>query len=192
MSKIWILQQIQCLRSYGQNIIHTMKIPAFEHFPRCSTNTSKFINVMEVTKRKLMKQQLRLFRKDIFSYFVKMDNYVINSMIVHNSLLKQVVHGECDRLLSSAQLKDFAVVHMIYIRRQKLQPTRGYMTLFFTIIQEGLLKNSTKAFEDLDFYDMDDIDALKIMLYYFAEYLMGEKDECTQNLLSLHKFDYLQ
>lgn len=43
----------------------------------------------------------------------------------------------------------------------------------------------------MDFYDIDDIDELKIMLYYFAEYLMGEKDECTQKLLSLHQFDYL-
>ena len=41
-----------------------MKIPASEHFPGCITNTSKFVNVMEAIKRKLTRQQLRLFKKN--------------------------------------------------------------------------------------------------------------------------------
>ena len=73
-----------------------MKIPASEHFPRRITNTSKFGNVMEAIKRKLTRQQLRLFKKDIFGQFAKLDAYVFSGAIVHNTLLRQVVHDKHD------------------------------------------------------------------------------------------------
>lgn len=66
----------------------TMKIPTFEHFPGRITNTFKFENVMEVIKRKLTKQQLRLFKKDVFGHFAKIDAYVFSGAIMHNTLLR--------------------------------------------------------------------------------------------------------
>lgn len=66
----------------------TMKIPKTEHFPGRITNTSKFGNVIEAIKRKLTKQQLRLFRKDIFGHFANMDTYVFTGAIIHNALLR--------------------------------------------------------------------------------------------------------
>lgn len=51
---------------------------------------------MKAIKRKLTKQQLGLFKNDIFRHFTKIDTYIFNGAIVHNTLLRQV-HDECDR-----------------------------------------------------------------------------------------------
>lgn len=53
---------------------------------------------MEAIKRKKkilrLLQILKLFRKHIFFYFAKIDIYVFSSMIMHNALLRQVIHDE--------------------------------------------------------------------------------------------------
>lgn len=48
-------------------------------------------------------------------------------------------------------------------------------------------------FEDLNFNDMDNIDALQIVLYYFADRVLnGRKDQRTLNSLLLHNIDNLE
>lgn len=47
-------------------------------------------------------------------------------------------------------------------------------------------------FEDLNFNDMDNIDALQIVLYYFANRVLnGRKDQRTPNSLLLYNVDDL-
>lgn len=72
-----------------------MKIPTSEHFPRHVRNTSIFRYMMEAIKRKLIKWQLRLFKKYAFSNFAKNNTYVFSGAIMHNALLRQVAHDVC-------------------------------------------------------------------------------------------------
>lgn len=41
----------------------------------------------------------------------------------------------------------------------------------------GTLPKLDRSFEDLNFHDMDDINALKIMLYYFADILHNRRKD---------------
>ena len=74
----------------------TIKLSTSEHFPRHIINLSKFKNVMEAIKMKLTRLQLRLFNKDVFGHFAKMNIYVLRGVIMHNGLLRQVTYDECD------------------------------------------------------------------------------------------------
>lgn len=59
------------------------------------------------------------------------------------------------------------------------------------------LKELDEKFENLNFNDMDDFDAVKIVLYYFTDRVLdrwkdGRKDERRLNLLLLNNVDDLE
>lgn len=55
------------------------------------------------------------------------------------------------------------------------------------------LKQFDARLKDLNFDDMDDVDALKVTLYYFADRVLnGRKDERKPNSLLLNDVDDLE
>ncbi|KAK9199270.1 hypothetical protein WN944_014458 [Citrus x changshan-huyou] len=130
----------------------TMKIFASEHFIRHIKNLSKFGNVMEAIKTKLTRRQLRLFKNDAFGHFVKMDTYVFNGVIMHNALLRQVAYDECDEHQLAYDING----------NTKLGANHRLNDLYFDNDIGANLKELYENFENLNFNDMDDFDALKI------------------------------
>ena len=72
------------------------------------------------------------------------------------------------------------MVHTTYTKKQAFRQTTGYVILYFDGNLEQILNNYKELdenFEDLNFNDMDNIDALKTALYYFANKVFnGRKD----------------
>ncbi|KAH9671507.1 hypothetical protein KPL70_017399 [Citrus sinensis] len=185
-----------------------MKILASEHFPGRITNTSKFGNVMEAIKRKLTRQQLRLFKKDIFCQFAKMDAYVFSGAIVHNALLRQVAHDKHDEdqmwfelcgQLARLSIDEWCLVtglkYGVYDihRKAKVGVQHRLRDLYFDGDLGATLKEFDARFEALNFNDVDDVDALKIALYYFADRVLnGRKDERKPNSKLLYEVDDLE
>ena len=185
-----------------------MKILASEYFPGRITNTSKFGNVMEAIKRKLTRQQLRLFKKDVFGQFAKMDAYVFSGTILHNALLRQVAHDKhdedqlwfefCDQL-SRLSISEWCLVTGLKYgeydihREVEVEVQHRLRDLYFEGDLGANLKEFDAKFEDLNFNDMDDVDALKIVLYYFADRVLnGRKDERKLNSMLLYEVDHLE
>ena len=185
-----------------------MKIPASEHFPGRITNTSKFGNIMETIKRKLTRQQLRLFKKDVFGQFAKMDAYVFSGAIVHNALLRQVAHDKHDEdqmwfefcgQLARLSIGEWCLVtglkYGVYDihRKAKVGVQHRLRDLYFDGDLGATLKEFDVRFEALNFNDVDDVDALKIALYYFADRVLnGRKDERKPNSKLLYEVDDLE
>ncbi|GAY67394.1 hypothetical protein CUMW_256080 [Citrus unshiu] len=70
-----------------------MKIPYADHFPGRITSMCKLDVVVNVIREKLTKQQLQLFKDNIFGHFLQCRSYPFSGAIVHNILLRQVSHG---------------------------------------------------------------------------------------------------
>ena len=70
-----------------------MKIPYADHFPRRITSMCKFDVIVNAIWEKLTKQQLQMFKDNIFGHFLQCRSYPFSGVIVHNILLWQVSHG---------------------------------------------------------------------------------------------------
>ena len=85
------------------------------------------------------------------------------------------------------------MVHTTYTEKQVLRQTTGYVILYFDGNLRANLKELDENFEDLNFNDMDNIDALKTALYYFANRVFnGRKYRRTLNSLLLNNIDDLE
>lgn len=73
-----------------------MKIAYGDHFLRHITSMYKFDIVVKAIRENLTKQQLQLFKKDLFGHFMESQSSLFSCIIVRNVLLKQVAHGKCN------------------------------------------------------------------------------------------------
>ena len=71
-----------------------MKIPYVDHFPGRITSMCKLDVVVNAIREKLTRQQLQLFKDNIFGHFLQCRSYPFSGVIVHNILLRQVSHGD--------------------------------------------------------------------------------------------------
>ena len=71
-----------------------MKIPYVDHFPGRITSMCKLDDVVNAIREKLTRQQLQLFKDNIFGHFLQCRSYPFSGVIVHNILLRQVSHGD--------------------------------------------------------------------------------------------------
>lgn len=184
-----------------------IKIPPSKYFPGRIKNISKFGNVMEAIKRKLTRQHLRLFKKDIFGQFAKMVAYVFNGVIVHNALLRQVAHGKHDEdqlwfefcgQLARLSVAEWCLVTRLNYgvydihREAEVEVKHRFRDLYFDGDLGANLKQFDARFEDLNINNMDNVDALKFAPYYFADRVLnGRKDERKPNLVLLNEVDDL-
>ncbi|GAY60485.1 hypothetical protein CUMW_202320 [Citrus unshiu] len=70
-----------------------MNIPYADHFPGCITSMCKLDVVVNAIPEKLTKQQLQLFKDNIFGHFLQCRSYPFRGVIVHNILLRQMSYG---------------------------------------------------------------------------------------------------
>ena len=136
-----------------------------------------------------------------------MDAYIFSGAIVHNALLRQVAHGKNDedqlwfefcgqltRLLVDEWCLVTGLNYGVYDihREAEVEVKHRLRDLYFDGDIGAKLKQFDARFEDLNFNNMEDVNALKITLYYFADRVLnGRKDEHKPNSVLLNKFDDL-
>ncbi|GAY62287.1 hypothetical protein CUMW_216610, partial [Citrus unshiu] len=147
------------------------------------------------------KRQLRLFKDDIFGHFLECRNFLFSGVILNNVLLRQVAHGEyrendqlwfqISKLLICLSIGEWCLVTGLSYGEdtalKKLKTVHRLLITYFNGLSRNInLKRFDVLFEELDFEAMDDIDALKIALFYFADRVLnGRKGHCQINF-SLH------
>ena len=126
-------------------------------------------------------------------------------MIVHNILLRQVSHGdgsEKDELwfqvgdhLIRLSIGEWCLVtglcygEKVFLTKHKTMH-RLLKKYFVGRFREINLDQVEQRFMNLDFKTMDDTNALKIVMFYFADRVLhGRKDNCQINFNLLNEVD---
>ena len=163
-----------------------------DHFPRWISSMCNFSTIVKAIEGKLTKRQLRLFKDDISGYFLECRSFSLSGVILHNVLLRQVAHGEYrgeDQLwfqigehLIRLSIGEWCLVtglsYAVDIALTNNKTVHRLLNKYFDGLFHNInLKQFDTLFKKLDFEAMDDIDALKIALFYFADRVLnGRKD----------------
>ena len=174
-----------------------MKLAYADHFPRRISSMCNIFTVIKAIDRKLTKRQFRLFKNDIFGHFLECRNFPFSGVILHNVLLRQVAHGEYrgeDQLwfqigeyLIRLSIGEWCLVTALSYGVDTALTNNKTVHKLLNTYFDGLFRNITlkqfdALFEELDFKAMDDIDTLKIALFYFANRVLnGRKGHCQIN-----------
>ena len=161
--------------------------------------------VVNAIREKLTKQQLKLCKDDIFGHFLQCRSYPLSGVIVHNILLQQVSHGvgnDKDELWFQVgdhfirlSIEEWCLVTRLYYGEDVVLTKHKIMhrllkKYFVGKFREINLDQFEQRFMNLDFRVMDDTDALKIVLFYFADRVLnGRKDHCQINFNLLNEVD---
>ncbi|GAY66887.1 hypothetical protein CUMW_252420 [Citrus unshiu] len=138
-----------------------------DHFSGRISTMCKLSLVVKAIEEKLTKPRLSMFKKDIFGHFLECRSFPFSGVILHNLLLRQVAHKEDSRedqlwFQIGEHLIRLSIVEWCLVtglsfgvdtNKKMMKWSRGY----------GIL------FKKLKFEEMDDMDALKIALFYFAD-----------------------
>ena len=189
----------------SRNELGRMKLPYTDHFPGQIWSMCSFSTVIKFIERKLTKQQLRLFKDDIFGHFLECRSIPFSGVILHNVLLRQVAHGEYrgeDQLwfqigeyLIRLSIGEWCLVTALSYGVDTALTNNKTVHKLLNTYFDGLFRNITlkqfdALFEELDFKAMDDIDTLKIALFYFADRVLnGRKGYCQINFSWLNEVD---
>ena len=142
---------------------------------------------------------MNLFKKDIFEHFLECRNFPFSGVILHNLLLRQVAYEENSRedqlwfqigehLIRLSIVEWCLVTGLSYgvdteLRNNKIVH-RLWNTYFSGVHRKINLKEFDVLFKKLKFEAMDDIDALKIALFYFAARVLNVRKNHCQIIFS--------
>ncbi|KAL9444201.1 hypothetical protein AB3S75_017393 [Citrus x aurantiifolia] len=181
-----------------------MKLYFNDHFPGRISETSKFKKVIAAIQCKLTRKQLSLFRSDVFGHFLDLGSYNFSGVIFHNLLLRQVAHKETNKNQLWFQIGEHLVRLSIgewclitglsngpNVEPKKLKTQHRLLNKYFGgRFKDLTLKQLDARFSALKFRAMDDTDALKIALYYFADrVLKGRKDHSQADFQLMNHVD---
>ncbi|XP_024042914.1 uncharacterized protein LOC112099703 [Citrus clementina] len=182
-----------------------MKIPYVDHFPGRITSMCKLDVVVNAIREKLTRQQLKLFKDNIFGHFLQCRSYPFSGVIVHNILLRQVSHGDGkgkdelwfqvgDHLIRLSIGEWCLVTGLCYGKNvflTKHKTMHRLLNKYFGGRNRDLnLGQFEERFMNLDFKTMNDTDALKIAMFYFADRVLHRrKDYCQINFNLLNEVD---
>ena len=126
---------------------------------------------------------------------------------MHNALLRQVAHGKNDEdqlwfefccQLARLSIAEWCLVtglnYGVYDihREAEVEVKHMLRDLYFNGDLGANLKQFDARFDDLNFNNMEDVNALKIVLYYFADRVLNRrKGERKPNSMLLNEFDDL-
>ncbi|XP_052288752.1 uncharacterized protein LOC127899414 [Citrus sinensis] len=168
----------------------------------------KLSSIVKVIEEKLSKQQLNMFKKDIFGHFLECQSFPFSGVILHNLLLRQVAHEEGSRedqlwfqigehLIRLSIVEWCLVTGLSYGVDTELSDDKKVDRLrkayFGGVHRKINAKEFDALFKELKFEEMDDMDALKIALFYFADRVLNvRKNHCQINFDWLNKVDDIQ
>ncbi|GAY65099.1 hypothetical protein CUMW_238640, partial [Citrus unshiu] len=179
-----------------------------DHFSGRISSMCNLSSVVKAIEEKLTKRQLNLFKKDIFGHFLECRNFSFSGVILHNLLLRQVAHEEDSRedqlcfqigehLFRLSIVEWRLVTGLSYGVDTKLRNNKTVHrlrnTYFGGVHRKINLKEFDALFKKLKFEAMDDIDALKIALFYFADRVLNaRKNHCQINFSWLNEVDDIE
>ncbi|XP_052298878.1 uncharacterized protein LOC127902803 [Citrus sinensis] len=179
-----------------------------DHFPSRISSMCKLSSVVKVIEEKLTKRQLNVFKKDIFGHFLECRSFPFSGVILHNFLLRQVAHEEDSRedqlwfqigkhLIRLSIVEWCLVTGLSYSVDTKLKNNEMEHRLrntYFGGVHCKINVNEFDAlFKKLKFEEMDDMDALKIALFYFVDRVLNaRKNHCQINFDWLNQVDDIE
>ncbi|GAY60940.1 hypothetical protein CUMW_205960 [Citrus unshiu] len=179
-----------------------------DHFPGQISSMCNLSSVVKAIEEKLTKQQLNLFKKDIFGHFLECRSFPFSGVILHNLLLRQVAHEEdsCEdqlwfqigeHLIRLPIVEWCLVTGLSYGVDTKLRNNKTVHrlrnTYFGGVHHKINLKEFDALFKKLKFEEMDDMDTLKIALFYFADRVLNaKKNHCQINFDWLNEVDDIE
>ncbi|GAY56083.1 hypothetical protein CUMW_169090 [Citrus unshiu] len=159
-----------------------------DHFSGRISSMCNLSSIIKAIVQKLTKRQLNLFKKDIYGHFLECRNFPFSGVILHNLLLRQVAHEEDSRedqlwfqidehLIRLSIVEWCLVIGLSYGVDTELRNNKTVYRLrnmyFGGVHRKINLKEFDVLFEKLKFEAMDDIDALKIALFYFVDRVLN-------------------
>ncbi|GAY60662.1 hypothetical protein CUMW_203770 [Citrus unshiu] len=179
-----------------------------DHFPGRISSMCNLSSVIKAIEEKLTKRQLNLFKKDVFEYFLECRSFPFSGVILHNLLLRQVAHEEDSRedqlwFQIGEHLTCLSIVEWCLVTglsygvdtelRNNKTVHRLRNTYFGGVHRKIKLKEFDALFKKLKFEEMDDMDALKIALFYFANIVLNaRKNHCQINFDWLNGVDNIE
>ena len=165
-----------------------------DHFPGRISRMCTLSSIVKAIEEKLTKRQLSMLKKDIFGHFLEYRSFPFSSVILHNSLLRQVAHEEDSRedqlwfqigehLIRLSIVEWCLVIGLSFgvdTNKKNDEMEQRLRNTYFGGVRRKLNVNEFDAvFKELKFEEMDDMDALKIALFYFADRVLNaRKNHC--------------
>ncbi|GAY57741.1 hypothetical protein CUMW_181790 [Citrus unshiu] len=179
-----------------------------DHFPGRISSMCMLSSVVKAIEEKLTKWQLTMFKKDIFGHFLECRSFPFSGVILHNLLLRQVAHEEDSRedqlwFQIGKHLIRLSIVEWCLVtglsfgvdtnKKNDEMEQRLRNTYFGGVHRKINVKQFDAVFKKLKFEEMDDMDALKIALFYFADRVLNaRKNHCQINFDWLDQVDDIQ
>ncbi|XP_024033147.1 uncharacterized protein LOC112095447 [Citrus clementina] len=179
-----------------------------DHFPGRISSMCMLSSVVKAIEEKLTKRQLSMFKKDIFGHFLECRSFSFSGVILHNLLLRQVAHEEDSRedqlwFQIGKHLIRLSIVEWCLVtglsfgvdtnEKNDEMEQRLRNTYFGGVHRKINVKQFDAVFKELNFEEIDDMDALKIALFYFADRVLNaRKNHCQINFDWLDQVDDIQ
>ncbi|GAY42361.1 hypothetical protein CUMW_066240 [Citrus unshiu] len=179
-----------------------------DHFPGRISSMCKLSSVIKAIEEKLTKRPLTMFKKDIFGHFLECRSFPFSGVILHNLLLRQVAHEEDSRedqlwFQIGEHLIRLSIVEWCLVtglsfgvdtnQKNDQMEQRLRSTYFGGVHRKINVKEFDAIFNELKFEELDDMDALKIALFYFADRVLNaRKNHCQINFDWLDQVDDIQ
>ncbi|KAL0552022.1 hypothetical protein IC582_011115 [Cucumis melo] len=165
-----------------------MAVPSNKYFP--ATVSCQVHKIGSLIKDKLIKEQLQMFDKTIFSPLLNV-NMVFNGQLIHHFLLRQIsedgnVDGICFSILGKNVCftqKEFNIITGLWPTNTTLEKdcdNKHLQSLLFGSENKKLITclEIEEIFKNFEFTNDDD--AVKVALAVFIETVMVGKDKKTQ------------
>ncbi|KAH9667254.1 hypothetical protein KPL70_020965 [Citrus sinensis] len=140
-----------------------------------------------------------MLKNDIFGHFLECRSFPFSGVILHNLLLRQVAHEEDSRddqlwFQIGEHLIRLSIVEWCLVtglsfgvdtnKKNDEMEQRLRNTYFGGVHRKINVKEFDAIFKELKFEEMDDMDALKIALFYFADRVLNAIRKHPWGLLS--------
>ncbi|KAJ4714993.1 Phospholipase-like protein [Melia azedarach] len=159
-------------------VSRTLKTKKADHFPAVVTTLSKSKKLNEILG-KLTKTQRRLFKQSCFGHFLDLQSLGFSGNLVHKILLHEVeTDGDEQEMWFLVGEMPMRFSHMEFALITGLRfgtypdvdvDSHRLKDLYFGLKPSPTLDDIDIAFHALDFTSIDDVDAVKVMLYYLLE-----------------------
>ncbi|GAY63399.1 hypothetical protein CUMW_225250 [Citrus unshiu] len=179
-----------------------------DHFSGRISSMCKLSLVVKAIEEKLTKRQLSMFKKDIFGHFLECRSFPFSGVILHNLLLRQVAHEEDSRedqlwFQIGEHLIRLSIVEWCLVtglsfgvdtKQKNDEMEQRLRNTYFGGVHRKISVNEFDAvFKKLKFEEMDNMEALKIALFYFTDRVLNaRKNHCQINFDWLDQVDDIE
>ncbi|GAY56585.1 hypothetical protein CUMW_173050 [Citrus unshiu] len=167
------------------------------HFPGRILSMCNLSSVVKTIDEKLIKRQLNMFKKDIFRHFLECRSFPFSGAHEEDSREDQLWFQIGEHLIRLSIVEWCLVTGLSYgvgtEPRDNKTVDRLWKTYFGGVHRKINVKEFDAFFKELKFEEIDDLDALKIALFYFADIVLNvRKNHCQINFDWLNEVDDIQ